>query len=135
MNAFRLIAIIAGVALAGPASAERTLTLEEAIALALEKNEGIFIARESAAAAQASASGARGVYNPLFDLEGFWRETMQPVNSAFSGAPVGEGAPTTESLEGGAILSQYLPTGGTVSARALTGRGESNGTFNLLSPV
>ena len=71
MNAFRLIAIIAGVALAGPASAERTLTLEEAIALALEKNEGIFIARESAAAAQASASGARGVYNPLFDLERF----------------------------------------------------------------
>jgi outer membrane protein TolC len=115
--------------------AERPLTLEEAVAFALEKNEGIFISRESAAAATANASGARGVYNPLLVLDGYWRETKQPVNSAFSGAPLGEGAPTTESLEGSAVLSQYLPTGGTLSARALTSKGETNGTFDLLSPA
>ncbi len=131
----RLIASAVLFALVSPVGAEQALTLDEAIGFALEKNERIFISREFAAAAQANTSGARGVYNPLLTLDGFWRETKQPVNSAFSGAPAGQGAPTDESLEGSAILSQYLPTGGTVSARALTGRGESNGTFNLLSPV
>jgi outer membrane protein TolC len=126
--------MVVALAWAKAAGAERPLTLDEAIGYALEKNESIFIARESAASAEVATSGARGVYNPLFELNGFWRETKQPVNSAFSGAPAGQGAPTTESLEGGAIVSQYLPTGGTVWARALTGRGETNGTFDLLSP-
>ncbi|MCI0450868.1 MAG: TolC family protein [Candidatus Latescibacteria bacterium] len=122
--------------LAVPATAaERPLALEEAVEFALKKNEGIFISRESAAAAEATASGARGVYNPLFDLDGYWRQTQQPVNSAFSGAPPGEGAPTTESVEGSAVLSQYIPTGARLSARAITGRFETNGTFDLLSPA
>jgi outer membrane protein TolC len=117
------------------AAAERPLALDEAIGLALEKNEDIFIARESAATAQAATSGARGVYNPLFEVSGFWRHTKVPVNSAFSGAPLGEGAPTTETVDGVAVLSQYLPTGGTVAARALTSRGTTNGTYDLLSPA
>ncbi|HEU4929441.1 MAG TPA: TolC family protein [Candidatus Krumholzibacteria bacterium] len=130
--------IAALLALAGAAraqNAQRPLTLDEAVGLALEKNETIFISRESAAASKALASGARGVYNPLLELQGFWRETKQPVNSAFSGAPAGEGAPTVESLEGSAVVSQYLPTGGRLFARALSGRGETNGTYDLLSPA
>ncbi|HXV13782.1 MAG TPA: TolC family protein, partial [Candidatus Krumholzibacteria bacterium] len=132
----RVLAAVLSVLAAVPVfGAERPLTLEEAVAFALEKNEGIFISRESAAAASANASGARGVYNPLLVLDGYWRETKQPVNSAFSGAPLGEGAPTTESLEGSAVLSQYLPTGGTLSARTITAKGETNGTYDLLSPA
>ena len=130
---FATVLLMAG---AAPAQqAERTLALDEAVGYALEKNEGIFVARESAASSKAIASGARGVYNPFLELQGFWRETKQPVNSAFSGAPLGEGAPTTEGLEGVAVLSQYLPTGGTLSAHAISGRGTTNGTYDLLSPA
>ena len=117
------------------ASAERPLTLDEAIGFALEKNESIFIARESAASAEAAASGARGVYDPLFELDGRWRQTKQPVNSAFSGAPAGQGAPTTESVAGRAVLSQYISTGATVSALAIASRGTTDGTYDLLSPA
>ncbi len=115
--------------------AGRPLTLDEAVQFALEKNEGIYVARESAAASNALKSGARSVYNPLLELQGFWHQTKQPVNSAFSGAPLGEGAPTTEGFDGTAVLSQYLPTGGTLFARAISGRGTTDGTFDLLSPV
>jgi outer membrane protein TolC len=83
----------------------------------------------------AAASGARGVYDPLFALNGGWRESKVPVNSAFSGAPAGEGAPTTEVVDGGAVLSQYLPTGGSLSLQAVTARGTTDGTYDLLSPA
>jgi outer membrane protein TolC len=116
-------------------SAERPLTLDEALALALKKNEGIFIVRESAAAAEAAVSAAKGAYNPFFELDGGWRQTKQPVNSAFSGAPAGEGAPTTEGVEASAALSQLLPTGGAVALRARTSKGTTNGTYDLLSPA
>lgn len=133
MHATAMAIALAGVTAA--AGAERVLTLDEAIRFALEKNESIFISRESAASAEAAVSGARGVYNPVLDLGGFWRQTKQPVNSAFSGAPAGAGAPTTESVEGSAVISQYLPSGGTVSARAITSRGTTNNTYVLLSPA
>ncbi len=137
MNARAVLSIVIMLVASGAfaQNAERPLALDEAIRFALEKNEDIFIARESAASSKALASGARGVYNPLFELQGFWRETKQPVNSAFSGAPAGEGAPTVESLDGSAMVSQYLPTGATLFARALSGRGETNGTYDLLSPA
>jgi outer membrane protein TolC len=135
----RILAAAIVIACASPvmraAGAERPLTLDEAIAFALEKNEAIVISREAAAAAKAAVSGARGVYNPLFELEGGWSRAKVPVNSAFSGAPLGEGAPTTEGVEARAELSQYLPTGATLSLRASTARGTTNGTFDLLSPA
>jgi outer membrane protein TolC len=115
--------------------AERPLALEEAIRFALEKNEDIFVVRESAAAATAAVSGAKGAYNPLFTLDGAWRQSKVPVNSAFSGAPAGEGAPTTKGVEGAAVLSQYLPTGADLSLRAISSRATTNGTFDLLSPA
>jgi outer membrane protein TolC len=130
-----LATLVVGTGAAAASGAERTLSLDEAIRFALERNEGIVISRESAAAAVAAVSGAKGVYNPLFELSGGWRRTKQPVNSAFSGAPLGEGAPTTNGREASAVLSQYLPTGGTLSLRAVTSRGTTNGTFDLLSPA
>lgn len=130
-----LVLAAAVLALAAPAGAQRALTLEEAVGLALEKNERIIVSRESAAAAAAASSGARGVYNPLLRLDGGWRESKVPVNSAFSGAPAGEGAPTTEVVDGGAEISQYLPTGGALSVHATSARGTTNGTYDLLSPA
>src|SRR5215212_4492893 len=89
-----LAAILVAAAPGMAQGAERPLTLAEAIALALENNEGILVERESLVSAEAAILGARGAYDPLLDLQGGWRESSPPVNSAFSGAPGGRLAPT-----------------------------------------
>jgi outer membrane protein TolC len=114
--------------------AERALSLEEAIALALEHSEGIVIQREALAAASAAVTGAEGAYDPLLGVEAAWHESNPPVNSAFSGAPPGRLAPTAETTEARVTLEQLLPTGGTVSVRGAADRSETDGVFGLLSP-
>ncbi len=137
---FRIILVAALATLAPQVSglalaAEHPLTLEEAIARALETNENIVIERQSLAAARAGVTGALGAYDPLLAFQSGWRRATDPVNSAFSGAPAGEEAPTAEYAEAGAVLSQLLKTGGVVSLRALASRGETDGAFDLLSPA
>jgi HAE1 family hydrophobic/amphiphilic exporter-1 len=111
------------------------LTLEEAVARALERNEGLLIERAAAAAADAAVTGAEGAYDPLLGIDAGWRHLTVPVNSAFSGAPPGALAPTDEVLEAGAGVARLLPTGGTVAVRAGTARAETDGTLGLLSPA
>jgi outer membrane protein TolC len=121
--------------LANALKTERSLTLSEAIELALKKNEGILIQRESLTAANAAVSGAKGAYDPLLEVGGGWRQANQPVNSAFSGAPEGEAAPTTKTSDGGAAIRQLLPTGAEVTLSASAAREETDGAFELLSPA
>lgn len=136
-----LLVFSAALAPAAPVLGQRAeagahpLTLEEAIARALEKNEGITIERASLDSAAAAVTGAEGAYDPVLGLDAGWRRTTVPVNSAFSGAPEGEPAPTDEVAEAGASIRQLLPTGGAVSVRAGTGRSETDGAFGLLSPA
>lgn len=136
-----LLALGAALAPAGPllgqaaGAGAHPLTLEDAIARALEKNEGIAIERLGLGSAAAAVTGAQGAYDPVLGLDAGWRRTTAPVNSAFSGAPDGEPAPTDEAAEAGASLTRLLPTGGAVSVRAGTGRSETDGAFGLLSPA
>ncbi|HYG64814.1 MAG TPA: TolC family protein, partial [Thermoanaerobaculia bacterium] len=113
---------------------ERPLTLTEAIALALENNEGIRIERALLESAEAGILGAQGAYDPLVEVEGGWRRSSLPVNSSFSGAPSGQLAPTTESFYTDATVSQLLPTGARAAVRGSADRGSTDGVFDLLSP-
>ncbi|MBI4914818.1 MAG: TolC family protein [Acidobacteria bacterium] len=117
------------------AGAERPLPLMDAVRMALEKNERIIIERESLAAAEAAVTGARGAYDPFLELQGGWQRVTEPVNSAFSGAPEGEPAPTTEVSDAGASLRQLLPSGGELSLRLGTARTTTDDAFTLLSPA
>lgn len=116
-------------------AAEVTLSLDDAVTRALEKNAGIRVEREGLSAAQAAMRGARGIYDPLLSVETGWAQVNEPVNSSFSGAPLGEAAPTFGSMQAGVTLQQLLPTGGTVSMRATGARQTSDGNFALLSPA
>jgi outer membrane protein TolC len=120
---------------AGAETAARPLALEEAIVMALEKNEGIVIERESLAAAESAARGTRGAYDPVLELGSDWRRATEPVNSAFSGAPAGQASPTNESLGATASVVQLLPTGGSVSVSLSAVRETTDGSFTLLSPA
>ena len=116
-------------------AAERPMTLDEAISLALEHNEGIVIEREQLASAESEVTGAKGAYDPLLQLEGGWLRSRAPVNSAFSGAPAGALAPRIDSADAGASLRELLPTGGEISVRGTASRGTTDGAFTLLSPA
>lgn len=129
------LALVASPRRVAAQDAERTLTLEEAIALALEKNEDITIERESLTSAEAAVSGAKGAYDPFLELEAGLREASEPSNSAFSGAPEGKLAPTTKTKDAGVSVRQYLPTGGSLSVRADAGRETNDGSFAMLSPA
>lgn len=135
LAAWTLAAVALGAAAASAQKAPLPLSLDEAIARALEKNENILIEQAGRDAAVAAVEGADGAYDPFLGLSAAYERSVQPVNSAFSGAPEGEPAPTDERLDGSATLDQLLPTGGEVSVRALTSRAETDGAFGLLSPA
>ncbi len=118
-----------------PARADRTLRLEEALAMALEHDESILIQREALAAAEAGVAGAAGAYDPRLSVETGWRDGRLPVNSAFSGAPEGRLAPNAESVEATIGLEQLLPTGGVMAVRAFGDRATTDGVFQPLSPA
>lgn len=130
---------VASVAQAGwaatPAAPERPLTLSEAIASALEKNETIIISRHYLDSAEQAVSGARGAYDPLLEVDGGWRRASIPVNSAFSGAPDDELASTTEGADAGVSVTQRFSTGGEVSLYTSAARQTTDGSFTLLSPA
>jgi outer membrane protein TolC len=116
-------------------AAERPLTLSDAVRLALQKNEGLVIERESLVSATANARGARGAYDPTLALNGGWSRATEPANSAFSGAPAGRFAPEVKSTDAGAALRQLLPSGGALSLRAQGSKQTTDGVFELLSPA
>jgi len=78
---------------AGRASADHALTLNDAVRMALERNEDIVISRESVTIATANVRGAQGAYDPVLQLNGGWSRSQEPVNSVFSGAPLGHLGP------------------------------------------
>jgi HAE1 family hydrophobic/amphiphilic exporter-1 len=136
IEAIVLAAIAAGAAWAGEGGPAKTraLSLDDAILMAFERNDAIVIERESVAAARAAQGGARGAYDPLLELSAGWERATLPVNSAFSGAPSGEVAPTDASTGGSAAVSQLLPTGATVALSTALERRTTDGAFTLLSP-
>lgn len=137
-SAVALLVLMTTLLAAGAAAAQEEripLTLEDAVARALEKNETLRIERTAVDAAEAGILGAEGAYDPLLGLDAGYSRTTPPVNSAFSGAPAGELAPTDEVAELGASLMQLLPSGGAVTVRAGSGRTETDGAFGLLSPA
>ncbi len=121
--------------LAGTAAAEHRLTLDEAIRLALQRNEGLLIERESLAAAKAAVSGAKGAYDPVLGLDGALSRTSEPVNSSVSGTSPSQLGPELKTAEGGLALQQLLPTGGALSLRARGSRETTEDPFALLSPA
>jgi len=115
--------------------AEHRLTLDEAVRLALQRNEGLLIERESLGAAKAAVSGAKGAYDPVLGLDGAWGKSFEPVNSSLSGTSPRQIGPELESAEGGIALRQLLPTGGALSLLARGARETTEDPIALLSPA
>ena len=130
-----LVAFASMVGLVVPAgAADRSLSLDEALKLALQKNELIVSERAALAGAKADVTSANGAYDPLLQLNALWEEVTQPLNSSFSGTVSG-GFPTQRSLGGDFSVRQLLPTGGQLTLRSRAGRVNTDAAFVLLSPA
>lgn len=110
---------------------QRSLTLTEAITLALENNRDIEVTRKNVKIAEFDLTAARGVYQPRFTGQTAYERSKVPNVSIFSSNQT----TTQGSLVGNAGVTGYVPSFGTIL------RGEFNNTrlttdnpISILSP-
>ncbi|MGI8813569.1 MAG: TolC family protein [Pyrinomonadaceae bacterium] len=112
-------------------SDNRSLTLSDAIALALENNKDIEVTRKNVKIAEFDLLAARGVYEPRFTGQTYYERSTVPNVSIFS-----TNRTTTQgSFVGNAGLMGYIPKFGTVLNATLNNqRVTSDNPISILSP-
>jgi len=86
------------------------LTLNEAIALALQNNNDIDGSRINVEIAEFNLNAARGVYDPLFSSESYYESRTTPTSSTISGGA--NGSVTQRDLTGAVRLGGFSPFAG-----------------------
>ena len=89
---------------------QKPLTLNEAIAMALENNKDIEVTRKNVKIAEFDLQAARGVYEPRFSGQTYYERSTIPNTSIFSTNTT----TTTNSLVRNAGIVGYIPKFGTV---------------------
>ena len=128
-----LAAVLLG--LASAASAQQRLTLDDAVARALERNHDIRIERDVVAAADARARGAYGEYDVQLQVELGFRHHRDPVTSLFSGAPEGKVAAAENGFLSNVALTKLFQSGATATTFTSVERLSSNSVFTLFTPA
>src|SRR5918992_2733288 len=70
-------------------NSQRPLSLRDALALALENNKDIEVARENVRIAEFDLLGAQGVYDPRIATTAFYERAENPIASFLSGGQNG----------------------------------------------
>ena len=86
------------------------LSLNEAIALALQNNNDIDGSRINVEIAEFNLNAARGVYDPLFSSESYYESRTTPTSSTISGGA--NGSVTQKDLTGALRLGGFSPFAG-----------------------
>jgi HAE1 family hydrophobic/amphiphilic exporter-1 len=86
------------------------LTLNEAIALALQNNNDIDGSRINVEIAEFNLNAARGVYDPIFSSESYYETRTTPTSSTISGGA--NGSVTQKDLTGAMRLGGFTPFAG-----------------------
>jgi HAE1 family hydrophobic/amphiphilic exporter-1 len=110
-----------------------TLTLEQAIELALKNNNDIDVSRNDVQIAEFNLRGARGVYDPLLENESYYESLTTPTASLIGGAV--NGAVTLRRILSTSGVSGFTPKwGGSYSARFDSSRTNTSNTNAFLNP-
>ncbi|MEO7658583.1 MAG: TolC family protein [Pyrinomonadaceae bacterium] len=110
---------------------QRTLTLHEAIELALENNKDIEISRKSATIAAFDLRATRGFYQPRLTGQTYYDRSTTPNISIFSNNQT----TTIASLVGNASVQAFNPNQGTVFTGSFNNqRLTTNNPISILSP-
>jgi outer membrane protein len=112
---------------------QRSLSVREAIELALANNKDIEVARENVRGAEFDLKAARGVYDPHFLTNSYYERTETPTASFLSGSSTGAvtqtGIFTTSSVQG-----QTPKYGGNYRFDFVNNRITTNNVFAALNP-
>jgi len=111
---------------------QRSLTLREALALALENNKDIAVTRQNSRIAEFDLRAARGVYEPRFAGQTYYERATVPNISFFTPQITNT---TTSSIVGNAGLTAYVPQFGTVlNATLNNNRASTTNPISIISP-
>ncbi|HEX6124866.1 MAG TPA: TolC family protein [Pyrinomonadaceae bacterium] len=110
-----------------------TMTLEEAITMALRNNNNIDISRNDVQVAEFNFRAARGVYDPLISSESFYESVTTPTASAIGGAV--NGAVTQSRYFNSTGASGFSPWfGGQYAVDFSSARTTTSNTNSFLNP-
>ncbi len=110
---------------------QRTLTMREALELALENNRDIEITRKTATIAEFDLRAARGFYQPRLVGQSFYDRSTVPNVSIFSN----NRTTTQSSFVGNASIQAFVPRHGTVFSGSFNNQSLStNNPISILSP-
>lgn len=112
---------------------QHPLSLRDALALALENNKDIEVARENVRIAEFDLQGTHGAYDPRFTTTAFYERAVNPISSFLSG---GQNGSTTQSdYTGTARLEGLTPRlGGSYRLDFSSIRLTTNNQFTALNP-
>jgi outer membrane protein len=114
-------------------SNQTSLSLNEAIKLALENNNDIEAASIDVRSAEFDLKGARGAYDPLLSSESYYESSTTPTSSILSGGA--NGAVKQKDATASARLSGYIPwQGGSYQVAFESSRSNTNNSFVSLNP-
>ncbi len=110
-----------------------SLTVDDAIRLALENNNDIDISRQDKQVEEFRLRGARGVFDPFVAAQGYYESASTPTASLIGGAV--NGSVTQTRFFGSGGISGFTPRfGGSYSARLDTSRTTTSNTNSTLNP-
>jgi outer membrane protein len=113
-------------------TAQKPLTMREAIALALDNNKDIEVARDNTRIAEFDLEAARGFYEPRLTGQTFYERATTPNISFFTPQIT---KTTNNSLVGNAGFIGYIPRFGTVLNAAVNNqRLASDNPISIISP-
>lgn len=112
---------------------QRPLSLREALALALENNKDIEVARENVKIAEFDLTVAHGAYDPRFSSSTYYERISSPISNFLTGGQ--NGATTQTDYTGTARVEGLTPRlGGSYRLDFSSIRLTSNNQFTALSP-
>ena len=113
---------------------QKSLTLREAITMALENNKDIEVTRQNVRSAEFDLQSARGFYEPRFAGQTYYERAKVPVFSFFGGGP--DGSLTTSGIGGNVgITGNIQRTGSRFSVQTDSSRGTTNNLFSSVNPT
>ena len=112
---------------------QKPLALREALALALENNKDIEVARHNVKIAEFDLTAARGAYDPRLSSTSYFERIESPISSFLSGGS--DGSVTQSDFTGTARLEGLTPkSGGNYRLDFSSIRSTTNNQFTALNP-
>ncbi len=110
-----------------------SLSLEQAVELALRNNNDIDTSRNDVQIAEFNFRGARGIYDPIIGSEGYYESRTTPTASRIGGAT--NGSVTLQQFFGNAGVTGFSPwQGGSYSFGFTSSRTNTSNTNATLNP-